>query len=112
MDVLARWLWEKLSMPAKCAIDQVIHCEIIICRQDASDGLPGCEVLIPKSEADPDDLNVAYIFRGTSKSGDRLLNSLKEYASSYEQQKWARWVHRIKASDFIAKDARSDDKVE
>lgn len=41
-----------------------------------------------------------YLFSGTTDSGKRLLKSLSEYASSYEQQKWSRWVHAVKASDF------------
>lgn len=41
-----------------------------------------------------------YVFKGTSKSGDRLLKSLVEYCLSIEHQKWARFVHSLKASDF------------
>lgn len=41
-----------------------------------------------------------YVFKGASKSGDRLLKSLVEYCLSIEQQKWARFVHSLKASDF------------
>jgi hypothetical protein len=41
-----------------------------------------------------------YVFLPLSDSGRRLLRSLYEYASSYEQQKWSRWVHCVKASDF------------
>lgn len=42
----------------------------------------------------------AYFFKGTSSSGSRLLNSLYEYSMSYEQLKWSRFVHSVKASDF------------
>ncbi|MCW5823571.1 MAG: hypothetical protein KIT34_12265 [Cyanobacteria bacterium TGS_CYA1] len=41
-----------------------------------------------------------YVFKGASKSGDRLLKSLVEYCLSIEHQKWARFVHSLKASDF------------
>lgn len=41
-----------------------------------------------------------YYFQGASPSGVTLLNSLYEYAMSYEQQKWSRFVHKVKASDF------------
>lgn len=41
-----------------------------------------------------------YVFKGASQSGDRLLKSLVEYCLSIEQQKWARFVHSLKASDF------------
>jgi len=129
-DVLARWLWEKLSMPPVSNVDQVIHCEITICRASAAEknSQNGCQLLIPKFETDirctderrrarpyrpeENDRDVVYVFRGTSKSGERLLNSLREYCLSYEHQKWARWIHNLKASDFAVKDLRSDDKIE
>ncbi len=41
-----------------------------------------------------------YVFKGASQSGDRLLKSLVEYCLSIEHQKWARFVHSLKASDF------------
>lgn len=128
-DVLARWLWEKLSMPPQNNVDQVIHCEIMICLAEPSEKKKAiCELLIPKLDSEiagcleerlgvpsgescrsqPKDCQFAYVFRGTSKSGERLLNSLKEYCLSYEHQKWARWVHNIKASDFRVKDASSE----
>lgn len=47
---------------------------------------------------DPPEVSV--IFSGSSDSGERLLKSLYEYAASYEQQRWSRWVHSLKASDF------------
>lgn len=110
-DVLARWLWETLSVPPQSNVDRVIHTEIVICRAEASEKkTTACELLIPNSETEkPNEFDVAYVFRGTSKSGSRLLNSLKEYCLSYEQQKWARWVHNLKASDFCPGGARSTD---
>ena len=47
---------------------------------------------------------VSYFFEGASGSGVRLLNSLYEYSMSYEQQKWSRFVHGVKASDFKSKE--------
>jgi len=114
-EVLGRWLWEKLSMPPQCNVDQVIHCEIVICHQDAllDENPEICSVIMPHSRSDAADLDVPYVFRGTSISGNRLLNSLKEYGLSYESQKWARWVHNIRASDFTVSDAQpKDDKTE
>lgn len=35
-------------------------------------------------------------FKGNSSSGSRLLTSLYEYSMSYEQQKWSRFVHKLK----------------
>ncbi len=107
MEVLARWLWEKLSMPPQCNVDQVIQCEIIICRQEPNDGDPVfCELFTPQPENTSDLVDSTFVFRGNSKSGERLLNSLREYGQSYEQQKWARWIHNLKASDFSPSDAR------
>jgi hypothetical protein len=42
----------------------------------------------------------AYRFTGKSASGKRLLRSLYEYCLSYDSQKWSRFVHNLKASDF------------
>ena len=113
-EVLARWLWERLSMPPTTNVDSVIHTEISICRQDTSEEeIDLCEVFMQKKDEDPCDLDCAYVFRGRSPSGDRLLNSLKAHGQSYEQQKWSRWVHKIKASDFKSSERkRSDDKIE
>lgn len=90
--VLARWLWERLSVPGQTIVDKVLRCEISIgkptqigkhaLRLDAGTGGP------------------SYVFQGRSESGRRLLNALYQYSLSYEQQKWNRWVHRVKASDF------------
>lgn len=110
MEVLSRWLWEKLSMPPQCNVDQVIHCEIIICRQDPSEGdITECDIFIPQIENDLEQVESSFVFKGNSKSGERLLNSLRTYGQSYEQQKWARWIHNIKASDFSGSDARKLD---
>lgn len=97
-DVLARWLWERLSTPPETTVDRVLHCEVKIALQrKASSGAP----------AHGDELDQfyikqksSYVFRGASSSGSKLLKTLYEYCLSYEQQKWARWVHSLKASDF------------
>lgn len=110
MEVLSRWLWEKLSVPPQCNVDQVIHCEIIICQQGLTeDDTTECDIFLPQIENDLEPVDSSLVFKGSSKSGERLLNSLKMYGQSYEQQKWARWVHNIKASDFSNTDARSLD---
>ena len=88
VSVLARWLWERLSLPAQNNVDRVIKHEITVQRGESAlnnepvAGESRC-VFVPKST-----------------SGKRLLKSLYEYAMSYEQQKWSRWVHYVKASDF------------
>jgi hypothetical protein len=90
--VLARWLWERLSQPPETAVDQVLHCEIAI----AIGKRGGKEILRFEGTGS----GRAYVFNGQSDSGRKLLNSLHQYALSYEQQKWSRWVHKVKASDF------------
>jgi hypothetical protein len=115
-EVLARWLWERLNTPPISNVDSVIHSEISLCRQDTSeDDLDPDELCIFKKDDENCEVDTAYVFRGKSVSGDRLLHSLKTYGQSYEQQKWSRWVHKIKASDFSFKTSEpkpSDDKID
>lgn len=88
-DVLARWLKERLSSPPITNVDRVLHCEICVSEK--------------KSRARASVQSVAkedLVFKGSSQSGKRLLKSLYEYCQSYDQQKWARFVHNVKASDF------------
>lgn len=102
--LLGRWLWEKLSKPPQSAVDRVLHCEISL-----SSSLKATSPLEMQSYADMEvisDKNLGssrrsnHVFRGNSASGVKLLKSLYEYCLSYEQQKWSRWVHSVKASDF------------
>lgn len=44
--------------------------------------------------------NKNFPFEGKSKTGENLIESLYFFAQSYEQQKFNRWIHYIKASDF------------
>jgi hypothetical protein len=94
-DILARWLWERLSIPPETVVDRVLHCEIQLSLAKGARKGPSFEVAGAGARAKP-----TYVFTGTSASGRRLLKSLYEYCLSYEQQKWARWVHSVKASDF------------
>ncbi len=97
-DVLAQWLWKRLSTPPANNVDKVLHCEMAICQAgEPSKGIS------PSSEIGAGKKTVTYVFRGTSDSGKRLLKSLYEYCQSYDQQRWARWVHNLKASDFSDK---------
>ncbi|MBZ0187188.1 MAG: hypothetical protein K8F91_13150 [Candidatus Obscuribacterales bacterium] len=120
---LCHWLWEKLSLPPTCQVDQVIHCEISMSIEDTTKPTPEkdesfrlaaqevfklaslteLDYTLSSSFASGPERN--YVFRGTSNSGERLLKSLDEFSKSYEHQKWARWVHKVKASDFKDKDA-------
>jgi hypothetical protein len=90
-SILARWLWERLTSPPQDATDRVLRCEIEVELRSK----PGT-----RWNAKSDAMPPRYHFSATSDSGKRLLKSLYEYALSYEQQKWSRWVHVVKASDF------------
>ena len=91
--ILGRWLWERLSIPPEAMPDRVLRAEIALVVADKKSTYPQLQGW--SISAVP-----GYLFNPTSDSGRRLLRSLYEYASSYEQQKWSRWVHCIKASDF------------
>jgi len=41
-----------------------------------------------------------YLLIGKNNSGKILLDSLYEYALSYDNHKFSKWVHNVKASDF------------
>lgn len=96
-DVLGQWLWQKLTSQPVSNVDRVLHCEMSICAFKTSSGFSADEPSPRYARRGSKD---TYFFKGTSGSGKRLLKSLYEYCCSYEQQKWARWVHGIKASDF------------
>jgi hypothetical protein len=83
VSVLVRWLWERLSTPAQNNVDRVIKHEITLKRGENCQNTDQRFVFVPRTN-----------------SGERLLKSLYEYAMSYEQQKWSRWIHCVKASDF------------
>jgi hypothetical protein len=83
-----RWLWERLTLPAQNNVDRVIKHEVAIERNEE----------IEEQENGQGESRCTFV--ALSESGSRLLKSLYEYAMSYEQQKWARWVHCVKASDF------------
>ncbi|PZM79147.1 MAG: hypothetical protein DKT66_21940 [Candidatus Melainabacteria bacterium] len=91
-EVLSRWIKERLDAPVLTNVDRVVHCEISIAKVVKK---TDCKEPAPK-----------LAFRGNSKSGRQLLKSLYEYCQSYEQQKWARYIHNLKASDFRAGELR------
>ncbi len=76
--ILLRWLREKLKAEPKDNIDRILHAEIEFTSDEKGD----------------------LTFKGKEKSGKILLEALFNYAQSYEQQKFGRWVHKLKASDF------------
>lgn len=96
-DVLASWLFERLASDPQSLADKVIHYEISISQANT------------KPIATETDLDLGYqslkdgnyyTFTAGSASGQRLLNSLYHYSMSYEHQKWVRFVHDLRASDF------------
>lgn len=93
-EILSRWIKERLDAPVVTNVDRVLHCEISIATQSAKAVAPAIRE------------GQQLVFKGTSKSGRRLLKSLYEYCQSYEQQKWARYIHNLKASDFRAGELR------
>lgn len=72
------WLKEILSKEPSNNIETVIHTEIDIFT----------------------DSNGLISFKGKSKSGEILLKSLHNFALSFDQYKFSKWLHNIKASDF------------
>lgn len=78
IDLLARWLEDRLATCPVNNVDRVIHAEI-------------------ENFTDTDGI---MRFRGKSPSGKILLESLQSFAMSFEQYKFSKWIHGIKASDF------------
>lgn len=122
-QALSVWLWNRLKSAPSSAVDQVIHCEVAISLTSRGPGkssghAPGQPSIgnLGRKIRLPEDAETSirsqtsasveigaeaiYYFQGASPSGVTLLNSLYEYAMSYEQQKWSRFVHKVKASDF------------
>lgn len=78
VSLLFVWLKTKIEMPAKNNIDKILQKEIYIAKNKIG--------------------NILFI--GKSPSGRRLIESLYNFALSFEQQKMARWIHNQKANNF------------
>ena len=78
VSLLFAWLKIKIESPAKNNIDKIIQKEIYIAKNKIG--------------------NVLFI--GKSPSGRNLIQSLYNFALSFEQQKMARWIHQQKANNF------------
>jgi hypothetical protein len=76
--LLTKWLKDKLSKPVEDNISKVIHEELALGKNKKG----------------------FFILVGKSKTGRILIESLYNFALSYEQQNFTRWVHKVKASDF------------
>lgn len=78
VSLLYTWLKIKIETPAKSNVDRIIQKEIYIAKNKAGN----------------------FLFIGKSPSGRNLMESLYNFALSFEQQKMARWIHNKKANDF------------
>ncbi len=76
--LLTKWLREILNKEPKNNIERIINKEIGILKNNSG----------------------VFLIIGKGKSGKILLQSLHEYALSYDQHKFSKWIHNIKASDF------------
>ena len=78
VTLLYAWLKIKIESPAKSNVDRILQKEIYIAKNRAGN----------------------FLFIGKSPSGRNLMESLYNFALSFEQQKMARWLHDKKANDF------------
>lgn len=78
VSLLYIWLKLKIETPAKSNVDKILQKEIYIAKNKAGHSM----------------------FIGKSPSGRNLMQSLYNFALSFEQQKMARWVHNQKANNF------------
>lgn len=78
VSLLYYWLKTKIETPAKSNIDRILQKEIYIAKNKIGN----------------------FLFIGKSPSGRNLIESLYNFALSFEQQKMARWIHNQKANNF------------
>jgi len=76
--LLNKWLKEKLSRPAKTKVEKIIHNEIGLLKNKRGE----------------------FVLIGKNQSGRILLEALYNYTQSYDQHKFSKWIHKLKASDF------------
>ena len=76
--LLTRWLKEKLSKNPENNVERIIHNEIGILKNKRG----------------------VFLLIGKTKSGKVLLEALNEFSLSYDQHKFSKWIHNVKASDF------------
>jgi len=76
--ILSRWMKDKLSKSPENNIERILHNEI--------------SLFINKTGG--------FLLVGNGESGRILIESLYNFALSYEQQNFTRWIHNKKASDF------------
>ena len=76
--LLSKWLRENFSKKPKNNVERILQKETVFLKNQQ--GL--------------------FLIIGRSDSGRRLLESLYQYALSYDNYKFSKWVHKLKASDF------------
>ncbi len=76
--LLSRWLRERLAKKPENNVDKVLKTEVAYMKNKRG----------------------MFLLLGKSESGRKLLESLYEYALSYDNHKFSKWVHKLKASDF------------
>ena len=76
--LLSKWLKLKLSKKPENNIERVINHEIAFIKDKKGN----------------------YMLIGKTNSGKILLESLYNFALSYEQHSFTKWIHNLKASDF------------
>ena len=78
VSLLYVWLKMKIESPAKSNVDRILQKEIYISKNNVGN----------------------FLFIGKSPTGRNLIQSLYNFALSFEQQKMSRWVHNQKANNF------------
>jgi hypothetical protein len=79
--LLVNWIRKILDKEATNNVERVIQHEINISKNNMG----------------------MFMLTGKGKSGQNLIEALYSFAMSYDQQKFARWIHNTKASDFDEK---------
>ncbi len=76
--LLSAWLREKLQKPPQNNVERILHHEISLFKSRK-----GFFLMVARSD-----------------SGRNLIEALYEFALSYENHRFSKWVHKVKASDF------------
>lgn len=72
------WVKNKIEKPASSNVDKILQKEIYIAKNKIDD----------------------FLLIGKSPSGRKLIDALYNFALSFEQQQYARWIHERKPQDF------------
>ena len=78
VELLSVWIKEKIETPPKTLVDKVIQKEIYLAKNKKGE----------------------FFLIGKSDSGRILINALFNFALSFEQQDYARKIHKLKSSNI------------